>query len=84
MSESEGALLRDDEAGAVYSLVDMDKMITAPVAADDVIGTVRYYLGSVLLDEIAVTAGTDIPEGNLLELLRDHAILKWRELISRF
>ena len=73
------ALLAADESSNVYYLVSLSEHLTAPLQADQKIGSVRYYLGGALLDEVPVLAGTDIPEGNLFQKVRDKILLKWRE-----
>ncbi len=73
------AFLKESEESAVFMKVDLQEMITAPVAEDQQIGSVSYYLGSVKLAELPVLAGVDIPKGNIFQQLRDSIILKWRE-----
>lgn len=79
LSERAEALLTEEELNSVYTIVSLSDHITAPVTSEDLIGSVRYYLGEVLLDEIPVEAGKDIPEGNLFQKLRDWILIKWME-----
>lgn len=77
------AFLKRAEESAVFMKVDLDEMITAPVAGDQQIGRVSYYLGGVELASLPILAGQDIPKGNLFQQLRDTLILKWREWKSQ-
>ncbi|OQY35082.1 MAG: hypothetical protein B6241_02875 [Spirochaetaceae bacterium 4572_59] len=77
--EGAAALLREGELCSVYSMVSLEQQITAPVLSDDIIGSIRYYIGSVLLDEVPVHAGRNIPEGNFFQKLRDRVLQKWME-----
>lgn len=79
LMESAEALLTEGELDSVYSMVSLSGHITAPLASEDIIGSVRYYLGSVLLDEIPVQAGINVSEGNPFQKIRDFIILKWME-----
>ncbi len=78
------AFLNSREIEGVYMRIELPASLTAPVRADQKIGTVRYYLGTVLLDEIPLVAGEDIPLGNIFQQARDWMILKGRSFLSQF
>ncbi len=84
VQEGGEALLGEDEINGVYSMVHLDKEITAPLTADRKIGTVSFYLQGCLLEEVSITAGKDIPRGNIIQQLRDHLILAWRDFRVKY
>jgi len=73
-----GALLTEGEETNIYAIVELTDRVIAPVAPDDVIGRVTYYLEGNRMGETDLIAGREIPEGNLFQRAFD-GFLIWLE-----
>lgn len=68
-------LMKDSEQ--ITYEVQMERQLTAPVEAEDLVGCVRFYLNEELIAEIPVYAGCAVEEWDfqvLLELLLDRCL----------
>ncbi|MBF9016049.1 MULTISPECIES: D-alanyl-D-alanine carboxypeptidase family protein [unclassified Oceanispirochaeta] len=84
LSEVDEIVLGDDELLQVTSNVTLQDEIHAPLAVNAVIGSVDYYLGSVLLTSADVILPQGLEKGAWYKRIRDFLILSWQDMRARF
>lgn len=59
---------------AIQATLDAPESLDAPLAAGDVVGTVKIMLGDRVLAESAVAVASDIPEGGFFKRIKDFVL----------
>ncbi len=67
----------------VRGVVDVASEVTAPVAAGQPLGEVRYTLGDEVIERVTVSARADVSRGGLFRRIWDSIVLALRDLRER-
>lgn len=73
--------ITEAEKGMLYTKISMPKMLHAPVAQKEVVGTMSVYVGDKILCESVIRAGKAIRQKNMLQYILD-VFVAWFKMVK--